>query len=130
MPKELTRFFQSYRNGFDVFDEEAIASHSLLPASIYDGDGYGIYSSHRELSAKFEPNCQAFKAMGYEGAQFSVGSYRKAGDFGAVVDLGWRVNIAKGHRDFRTTYFCTLKEQQWYIFSAVAYEGQYRETDT
>ena len=130
MPNELRQFFKSYQLGFDSFDADAIAAHYNIPASIYDGDGLHVYSSRKELAAKFGSNSETFKGMGYSGAQFSVGYYHKTGDIGAVVDLGWRVRLGMSNRDFRATYICVLNDQQWHIFSAVAYEGPYHENDT
>ena len=113
--------------GFDAFDGEMIARHYRIPAAVYDGDGLHSYSTSDELAAKFTNNCEAFKGVGYHGAEFSVGHYMQNGENAATVDLGWRVQLGESTRDFRTTYVCVRVDGQWGIMSAVAYEGLYEE---
>ena len=126
---ELIQLFQSYQAGWDSLCGEKIASHYKIPTSIMDGDGLRNYLGLEELTSKFEANCSSFKAMGYRGSEFSVGHFIENGDRAATIDLGWRVSIEPGFRDFRTTYVCVNEEGQWRILSAIAYEGPYSEGD-
>jgi len=130
MRDELIRLFQSYQDGWDSFCGEKIAVHYRIPTSIMDGDGLRNYLSLEDLSSKFESNCSAFKAMGYRGSEFSVGHFIENGEYAGTIDLGWRISIESGFRDFRTTYVCVNEEQEWRILSAIAYEGPYIEDDT
>jgi hypothetical protein len=127
---KLTRFFNSYQCGWDSLSAGSIASHFRIPASIMDGDGLRTYLSIEELTAKFERNCDSFKAIGYRGSEFLAGCYTQNGENAATVDLGWRIGITAGFREFRTTYLCVYNERQWRILSAVAYEGPYAQAET
>lgn len=130
MLEELTQFFDSYKDGWDSFSGEKIASHYRTPASIVDGDGLRTYSGVEELISKFEKNCASFKSMGYRGSEFLIGHYIQNGESAATIDFGWRVGLEAGFREFRTTYMCVVEDGQWRIVSAVAYEGSYIEDDT
>ena len=127
MRVELIQLFQSYQGGWDSFCGEKVASLYRIPTSIADGDGLRNYLVFEDLVSKFEANCASFKAMGYRGSEFSVGCFIENGEDAATVDLGWRVSIESGFRDFRTTYICVNEDCQWRILSAVAYEGSYME---
>ncbi|MBE9537485.1 MAG: hypothetical protein IMF06_00300 [Proteobacteria bacterium] len=52
-----------------------------------------------------------------------MGYYRQLGESAAAVDLGWRIHLGSGDRDFRTTYMCAIVNERWRIINAVAYEG-------
>jgi hypothetical protein len=126
---ELIQLFKSYQEGWDSLCGDKIASHYRTPTSIMDSDGLRNYLGLEELASKFESNCASFKAMGYRGAEFSVGHFIENGEYAATIDLGWRVSIESGVRDFRTTYVCVFEKGRWRILSAIAYEGPYNEGD-
>ena len=67
----------------------------------------------------------SLKKMGYRGVEFLVGYYKQNGENAATMDLGWRLELEVGFRDFRTAYVCVMVDGQWRIMSAVAYEGAY-----
>jgi len=130
MPEELSLFFQSYQDGWDAFSGDAIASHYRMPVSIIDGDGLRSYTEQEDLISKFEANCIAFQQLGYRRAKFHVGYFRQNSEISATIDLGWRIYLEAGERDFRTTYMCAKVDKTWSIISAVAYEGSYNDGDT
>jgi hypothetical protein len=130
MPSELREFFESYRDSWNEFSGEAIASHYRIPTKIIDMDGLHTYVQSEDLAEKFQSNCQMYQKLGYAGASFIVGSYISNGDSAATIDIGWRVMLGGEYLDFRTTYMCALISGQWLIVSSVAYDSPYNEDDT
>jgi hypothetical protein len=129
LPEGLLKFFQSYRDGFDASDGDAISSHYRTPVSILDGDGLRSYIDHAALLNKFQATCDAFRTMGYQYADFRVGQCISHTDNAATVDVVWRVHLATGVLEFRTTYVCVCVEERWQIMNAVAYGDEFIERD-
>ena len=127
MSTKLIEYFKSYKQAFDQFNPESIASHYKLPCIISDLNGFNSYNSLDRLVAKFSINCKSMKDMGYCGSELLMGDIKKLGIDTVSVDIGWRVQLATGPYDFRTLYLCHQENENWQIFSAVVYAGDFSE---
>lgn len=119
----MGELFQKYSEAFDSFDPEAIVSLYKLPCATLDGDGVNVFSSKERLIEKFEKNCEAMKAMGYQGSEFNVHHTQNLGENAKAITLGWRIHLEKDKMEFRTHYICHKENNQWFVFSANVYEG-------
>lgn len=121
MQAELTTFFNGYQAAWDGFDGEAIARHYHAPVTIQDGDGLHHYPTQEALVSKFVANCARFRELGYQGSTLVIDECLARGEAAATLDIGWRVTLAAGPLNFRTTYLCATVGQDWRIIAAVAY---------
>ena len=121
----MDKLFQKYSEAFDSFDSEAIASLYTLPCATSDGDGANVFSSKESLVEKFEQNCDAMKAIGYQWSEFNIHHTQNLGENSKAITLGWRIHLEEEKIEFCTHYICHKENNQWLVFSANVYEGSF-----
>ncbi len=122
MKTKLDLLFKSYKQAFDQFDANAIASFYQFPCLISDVDGQHAYNYINTLTSKFFNNCIKMQDLGYAGSKFSLGKIVRFGDNIISVDINWQVQLETGPYDFGTLYLCSFEDDNLLIFSAVVYD--------
>jgi len=122
-------FFNSYQQAFDSFDSNAIANHYCHPCLISDVDGLKSYENRTQLKTKFKTNCETMKSLGYSGSEYLIRQSHAITEQDFLIDIAWRVLLAKEPYDFRSFYVCKKSEDTIKIAHAVVYQGDFQSDD-
>jgi len=123
----MKQFFKKYTQAFDSLNAVAIADLYTVPCSASDVDGANVYVDRESLINKLNKNCSSMKSMGYRHSNFNILEELEMGDTARAVNIAWRVSTTNEDIEFRSLYVCHKIDNQWFIFSANVYQGEFTD---
>jgi ketosteroid isomerase-like protein len=123
MPKDVARFFESYRDAFNSLQGEAIAELYAEPSGIAQGGVYTHWPNRAPVTENMNALCELYRDKGYVKADFEPVAYIEQGEQYAVADLRWRIEWSKGEEawEFNTTYNLVRTAAGWRVLLCTAY---------
>jgi hypothetical protein len=124
MPRDLTRFFEQYREAFNQLDGEAIADLYCIPSGIVTDRGLTAWQSREAIAENMVALCALYRINGYKQAHFQPVHFFAQGTYFAVADVAWRIerHVDAGPWRFRTTYNLRRIAEGWRVVLCTAYE--------
>jgi ketosteroid isomerase-like protein len=126
MPREVTAFFEHYRDAFNRLDGEAIADLFCVPSGIVSDRGLTTWQSREPIAKNMTALCDLYRANGYKQASFQPRQFLAQGREFAVADVEWSIEREGGAAPWRfhTTYNLRLTADGWRVILCTAYEEQ------
>jgi ketosteroid isomerase-like protein len=133
MPREISTFFESYRDAFNALDGAAVADLYAEPSGIAQGGLYTYWPSRQPVTENMQALCQLYRERGFVRAEFEARQFIEQGQHFAVADLQWRIDWNEGQEPwgFRTTYNLVRTSHGWKVLLCTAYsEGALFKTES
>ena len=124
MPRDITEFFEQYRDAFNRLDGDAIANLYCVPSGIASDRGLTTWQSREPIAENMVALCALYRANGYKQAHFQPNHFLSQGTDFAVADVEWTIE-REGKADpwrFHTTYNLRRTAQGWRVVLCTAYE--------
>jgi ketosteroid isomerase-like protein len=124
MPRDVTDFFEQYREAFNRLDGDAIADLYCVPSGIVSDRGLTAWQSREPIAENMVALCALYRSNGYKGASFEPSRFIAQGhDFG-VADIAWTIEREAGAEPwhFHTTYNLRRTADGWRVVLCTAYE--------
>jgi ketosteroid isomerase-like protein len=123
MPREITSFFENYRDAFNALNGPAVADFYAEPSGIAQGGTYTHWPERQLVTENMTALCKLYKDRGFARAHFEPRQFIEQGEKYAVADLEWRIDWNGGQEPwkFRTTYNLVRTEQGWKVLLCTAY---------
>jgi 2-oxoglutarate dehydrogenase complex dehydrogenase (E1) component-like enzyme len=123
MPKDLTQFFETYRDAFNSLQGNAVAELYAEPSGIAQGGVYTHWPDRVPVIENMNALCDLYRKKGYVRADFEPIAYVNQGDQHAIADLRWRIEWNDGQEpwQFNTTYNVVHTNQGWRVLLCTAY---------
>ena|SRR2546423_3737378 len=124
MPRDVTDFFEQYREAFNRLDGDAIADLYCVPSGIVSDRGLTAWQSREPIAENMIALCALYGANGYKRASFEPSHFIAQGtDFG-VADVAWTIEREAGADPwhFHTTYNLRRTANGWRVVLCTAYE--------
>ena len=124
MPRDVTDFFEQYRDAFNRLDSDAIANLFCVPSGIVSDDGLTAWQSREPIVENMVALCALYRANGYKQADFQPSRFIAQGADFAVADVAWTIEREAGAEPwhFHTTYNLRRTTEGWRIVLCTAYE--------
>jgi len=125
LDRELTAFFDSYRDAFNRLDASGVARHFHVPSMLISGQGRVVWSTHDDVLANMEALTAHYRADGFDHATFQPRAVLAVRD-NPVVDIAWTIERTSGlsPRRFGTAYNLQRTPGGWLVAVCTAYEEQ------
>jgi ketosteroid isomerase-like protein len=125
LDRNLTAFFESYRDAFNQLDASAVARHFHTPSMLISGQGRVVWTTPDEVLANMQALVAHYRADGFARATFEPRDVLAFGD-NAVVDIGWTIDRTGelAPRRFGTAYHLQHADAGWLVAVCTAYEEQ------
>jgi hypothetical protein len=105
MPRDVTKFFEQYRDAFNRLDSDAIANLYCVPSGIVSNRGLTAWQAREPIAENMVALCALYRANGYKQAHFQPSHFISQGTDFAVADVAWTIEReagAAGGRESRT----------------------------
>ena len=105
MPRDVTKFFEQYRDAFNRLDGDAIATLYCVPSGIVSDRGLTAWQAREPIAENMVALCALYRANGYKQAHFQPSHFISQGTDFAVADVAWTIEReagAAGGRENRT----------------------------
>jgi ketosteroid isomerase-like protein len=124
MPKDITAFFERYRDAFNALDGQAIADLYAEPSGIAQDGTYTHWPTRGPVRENMNALCDLYRSRGYAGTSFRASWFMAQGGQYAIADLLWHIEWSSGAEPwtFKTTYNLVRTEQGWKVLLCTAYE--------
>lgn len=124
MPKDITAFFERYRDAFNALEGAAIADLYAEPSGIAQGGTYTHWATRTTVRDNMIALCELYRGKGYAGADFEATLFIPQGDLYAIADLRWRIDWSSTEEPwvFNTTYNLVRTQQGWKVLLCTAYQ--------
>ena len=124
MPRDITAFFERYRDAFNALDGAAIADFYAEPSGIAQGGTYTHWPTRTPVRENMVALCAQYRGKGYARAEFEATSFIPQGDRYAIADLRWRIDWTSTEKAwlFNTTYNLVHTEEGWRVLLCTAYQ--------
>jgi hypothetical protein len=124
MPRDITAFFERYRDAFNALDGAAIADLYAEPSGIAQGGTYTYWPTRTPVRENMAALCELYRKKGYARANFDATSFIPQGDRYAIADLRWSIEWASTEEPwvFNTTYNLVRTDQDWKVLLCTAYQ--------
>jgi hypothetical protein len=93
---EVQGFFEHYRAAFDALDGEAVAGLWHTPSAITDSRGVTVWLDDAPMRANHVALCGAYRAGGFDHAEFELLHHEALGPDHASAHLRWTLRRADG----------------------------------
>ena len=124
MPRDITEFFEQYRDAFNRLDGDAIANLYCVPSGIVSDRGLTTWQSREPIAENMVALCALYRANGYKQAHFQPYHFISQGTDFAVADVAWTIE-REGEAEpwrFHTTYNLCRTGEGWRVVLCTAYE--------
>jgi hypothetical protein len=124
MPRDITDFFEHYRDSFNSLDGDAIADLFCIPSGIVTDRGLTTWQSREAIAENMIALCALYKANGYKQARFEPSHFIAQGADFAVADIAWTIEREADAEPWRfhTTYNLHRTSEGWRVVLCTAYE--------
>jgi ketosteroid isomerase-like protein len=124
MPRDITEFFEQYRDAFNRLDGDAIANLYCVPSGIVGDRGLTAWQSREPIAENMVALCALYQANGYKRAHFQPNQFISQGADFAVADVAWTIEREGGAEPWRfhTTYNLCRTAEGWRVVLCTAYE--------
>ena len=124
MPRDVTDFFEQYRDAFNRLDGDAIANLFCVPSGIVSDRGLTAWQSRESIVENMVALCALYRANGYRRAHFQPNQFISQGTDFAVADVAWTIEREAGAEPwhFHTTYNLRRAAEGWRVVLCTAYE--------
>ena len=124
MPRDVTSFFEQYRDAFNRLDGDAIAKLFCVPSGIVSDRGLTAWQSRESIAENMVALCALYRANGYKQAHFEPNHFMSQGTDFAVADVAWTIEREAGAEPwhFHTTYNLRRTAEGWRVVLCTAYE--------
>ena len=124
MPRDVTEFFEQYRDAFNRLDGDAIANLYCVPSGIVSDRGLTAWQSREAIAENMVALCALYRANGYKRAHFQPNQFMSQGTDFAVADVAWTIAREAGAEPwcFHTTYNLRRTAEGWRVVLCTAYE--------
>ena len=123
MPREITAFFESYRDAFNALNGSAVAEFYAEPSGIAQDGTYTHWPERKPVAENMNALCKMYKDKGFVSADFEPCQFIDQGAKYAIADVQWRIDWSGGQEpwSFKTTYNLVRTEQGWQVLLCTAY---------
>jgi ketosteroid isomerase-like protein len=123
MPRDISEFFESYRDAFNSLDGAAVAELYAEPSGIAQDSVYTHWESRRPIAKNMIALCKMYKEKGFVRADFQPSQFLEQGSHHAVADVAWRIEWNNGQKpwSFKTTYNLVRSSHGWRVLLCTAY---------
>ena len=123
MPREITAFFEQYRDAFNALDGAAVAELYAVPSGIAQDGVYTHWPERLPVIQNMMALCKLYRDKGFLMAGFEPCHYIDQGEKYAIVDVQWRIDWNGGQAPwiFKTTYNLVRTEHGWQVLLCTAY---------
>ena len=124
MPRDVTKFFEQYRDAFNRLDGDAIANLYCVPSGIVSDRGLTAWQAREPIAENMVALCALYRANGYKRAHFQPHHFIPQGTDFAVADVAWTIEREAGAEAWRfhTTYNLRRTAEGWRVVLCTAYE--------
>ncbi len=124
MPRDVTDFFEQYRDAFNRLDGDAVANLFCVPSGIVSDRGLTAWQSREPIAENMVALCALYRANGYKQANFAPNHFISQGTDFAVADVAWTIEREAGAEPwhFHTTYNLRRTAEGWRVVLCTAYE--------
>jgi ketosteroid isomerase-like protein len=124
MPRDITAFFERYRDAFNALEGAAVAELYAEPSAIAQGGTYTHWPTRTAVRENMAALCEFYREKSYGRADFEATSFISQGDRYAIADLRWRIewNSTEEPWLFNTTYNLVRTDQGWKVLLCTAYQ--------
>ena len=124
MPRDVTDFFEQYREAFNRLDGDAIANLYCIPSGIVSDRGLTAWQSREPIAENMVALCALYRSNGYKRASFEASHFIAQGPDFAVADIAWTIEREAGAEPwhFHTTYNLRRTADGWRVVLCTAYE--------
>jgi ketosteroid isomerase-like protein len=124
MPRDVTDFFEQYRDAFNRLDGNAIANLFCVPSGIVSDRGLTAWQSREPITENMVALCALYRANGYKQAHFEPSQFISQGTDFAVADVVWTIEREADAEPWRfhTTYNLRRTPEGWRVVLCTAYE--------
>ena len=124
MLRDVTDFFEQYRDAFNSLDGDAIANLFCVPSGIVSDSGLTAWQSRESIAENMIALCALYRANGYKQAHFQASHLISQGADFAVADVAWTIEREAGAEPwhFHTTYNLRRMAEGWRVVLCTAYE--------
>ena len=123
MPRDVTHFFEKYRDAFNRLDGEAIADLYCVPSGILTERGLTAWPTRDPIAENMVALCELYRGNGYKRAEFQPSQFFPQSDRFAIADVAWTIERHEAEPwSFHTTYNWCLTDQGWRVALCTAYE--------
>src|SRR5438105_13418471 len=96
MPRDVTEFFEQYRDAFNRLDGDAVGNLFCVPSGIVSDRGLTAWQSRESIAQNMVALCALYRANGYKQAHFAPNHFiSQCADF-AVADVDWSIECKAG----------------------------------
>ena len=123
MPREIRKFFESYRDAFNALDGSAIAEFYAEPSGIAQDGTYTHWPERKSVVENMVALCKMYREQGFIRADFEPRQFIDQGEKYAVADVQWRIDwgSVKDPWSFKTTYNLVRTARWWKVLLCTAY---------
>jgi ketosteroid isomerase-like protein len=127
MPRDVTEFFEQYRDAFNRLDGAEIANLYCVPSGIVSDGGLTAWQSREPITKNMTDLCALYRANGYKQAHFQPNQFFSQGADFAVADVAWTIERERGAAPwhFHTTYNLRRTAEGWRVVLCTAYEEKH-----
>jgi ketosteroid isomerase-like protein len=124
MPRDVTEFFEQYRDAFNRLDGDAIANLYCVPSGILSDRGLTTWQSREPITENMVALCALYRANGYKQALFQPSHFISQGAEFAVADVVWTIEREAGAEPwhFHATYNLRRTTEGWRVVLCTAYD--------
>jgi len=124
MPRDITDFFEKYRDAFNRLDGDAIADLFCVPSGIVTDHGLTTWQSREAIVENMIALCALYRARGYKQADFQANHFIAQGTDFAVADIAWTIERETDSDPwcFHTGYNLHRTAEGWRVVLCTAYE--------
>ena len=123
IPKEISEFFECYRDAFNALDGQRIAELYGIPSGIAQDRKFTYWQDFEPILSNMLALCAVYRERGYVAARFEPGAFIQQGPDYAIADLRWTIDWSTGAApwQFNTTYNLVRTESGWRVLVCTAY---------
>ena len=123
MPREISEFFERYRDAFNALDGNAVAEFYAEPSGIAQNGVYTHWPQRQPVMENMNALCKLYRDRGFVRAGFEPHQFIAQGADYAVADVQWRIDWNNGQAPwtFKTTYNLVRTAQGWKVLLCTAY---------
>ena len=123
MPREITTFFENYRDAFNALDGSAVAEFYAEPSGIAQDGVYTHWPDRKPVAENMTALRTLYKDKGFIRADFEPCQFIDQGENYAIADVQWRIDWSAGQEpwSFKTTYNLVRAAQGWRVLLCTAY---------